>query len=285
MRVGGHPVTSPADTIREALDGIDHDETEHPNGWWETSSGAKFGAARKAIVLAALAELEQQLAAVTLALEVCEIRDMTATAEQWEMAFKNERIRAEAAKADRDRHFQAGAEAMRERLLAEADRDRWKKRADYAEEVVRTGGLLREQIEADRDRLQRLVVEHHSINAMADMEWGGRCPVCSARPDLSAALATPDTPPTGINQTDERFVAEGWFIPEGDRTCGVIHRYARATCMKRAGHDGPHATAQGHWIDGPWCEYPETERAVKAEQEVFVLRAILERLRSLRGTA
>lgn len=47
-----------------------------------------------------------------------------------------------------------------------------------------------------------------------------------------------------------------WFIPEGDRTCGVLHTRARATCMKRRGHDGPHATPQGTWIDGPWCEYP-----------------------------
>lgn len=50
----------------------------------------------------------------------------------------------------------------------------------------------------------------------------------------------------------------GWFVPEGDRTCGVVHRLARATCMKRRGHEGSHATPQGTWIDGPWCEYPET---------------------------
>lgn len=47
-----------------------------------------------------------------------------------------------------------------------------------------------------------------------------------------------------------------WFIPEGDRQCGVVHKMARATCMKRRGHEGSHATPQGTWIDGPWCEYP-----------------------------
>lgn len=47
-----------------------------------------------------------------------------------------------------------------------------------------------------------------------------------------------------------------WFVPEGDRRCGVIHRDARATCMKRKGHEGSHATPQGTWIDGPWCIYP-----------------------------
>lgn len=49
---------------------------------------------------------------------------------------------------------------------------------------------------------------------------------------------------------------EDTLVPEGDRRCGVFHRESRATCMKRMGHDGPHATPQGHWIDGPWCDYP-----------------------------
>lgn len=50
---------------------------------------------------------------------------------------------------------------------------------------------------------------------------------------------------------------ETHFVPEGDRRCGTVHRDSRATCLKRRGHDGPHATPQGHWIDGPWWEYPE----------------------------
>lgn len=65
---------------------------------------------------------------------------------------------------------------------------------------------------------------------------------------IASALAGPDTP--ADSQEDE------WFIPEGDRQCGVVHKMARATCMKRRGHDGSHATPQGTWIDGPWCEYP-----------------------------
>jgi hypothetical protein len=56
--------------------------------------------------------------------------------------------------------------------------------------------------------------------------------------------------PTAPTEAQERFV------PEGDQQCGAFHREARATCMKRMGHDGPHATPQGHWIDGPWCDYP-----------------------------
>ena len=30
--------------IKKILDGIDKTETEAPSGWWETSTGAKFGA-------------------------------------------------------------------------------------------------------------------------------------------------------------------------------------------------------------------------------------------------
>lgn len=66
-----------------------------------------------------------------------------------------------------------------------------------------------------------------------------------------------------VHSTDEHGLIrpadsqeDEWFIPEGDRQCGVVHKMARATCMKRRGHDGSHATPQGTWIDGPWCEYP-----------------------------
>lgn len=72
-------------------------------------------------------------------------------------------------------------------------------------------------------------------------------------------LAGPDTP--ADSQEDE------WFIPEGDRTCGVVHRLARATCMKRRGHGGSHGTAQGTWIDGPWCEYPADTPADSPEDK------------------
>lgn len=34
--------------IDELLNGIDQDETENKNGWWETSVGAEFGAKKKA---------------------------------------------------------------------------------------------------------------------------------------------------------------------------------------------------------------------------------------------
>ncbi|MCM6777889.1 hypothetical protein NDR86_30830, partial [Nocardia sp. CDC141] len=42
--------------IDELLHGIDHEETEHEHGWWETSTGAAFG---KSI----LTELKQQITA------------------------------------------------------------------------------------------------------------------------------------------------------------------------------------------------------------------------------
>lgn len=69
---------------------------------------------------------------------------------------------------------------------------------------------------------------------------------------VAGALATGESPDAPADLPDEQ-----WFIPEGDRTCNVVHRLARATCMKRQGHEGSHATPQGTWIDGPWCEYPD----------------------------
>lgn len=44
--------------MTEALDkilaGIDKTESEHPDGWWETSAGAEFGARKKAEIMAAI---------------------------------------------------------------------------------------------------------------------------------------------------------------------------------------------------------------------------------------
>jgi hypothetical protein len=101
--------------------------------------------------------------------------------------------RAEQADEWRELAGKGHATALDMLRAAEADRDRLRRIA--AEDTKVIHGLS-----ADRDRLRRLVVEHHSINAMADMEWGGRCPVCSARPDLSAALATPDTLPPHVER-------------------------------------------------------------------------------------
>ena len=43
--------------IRRALRGIDQTETDDPDGWWETSTGAEFGARRlQAAIDAALAQ-------------------------------------------------------------------------------------------------------------------------------------------------------------------------------------------------------------------------------------
>ena len=39
-----HPAKALTDEIVALLDGIDKDECEYENGWWETSTGAKFGA-------------------------------------------------------------------------------------------------------------------------------------------------------------------------------------------------------------------------------------------------
>ena len=46
------------DKIKEALKGIDETETDSIDGWWETSTGAKFGAAKLKELLALIAELE-----------------------------------------------------------------------------------------------------------------------------------------------------------------------------------------------------------------------------------
>lgn len=38
------PEPSTADAVKTVLKGIDQTETESPEGWWETSVGAEFGA-------------------------------------------------------------------------------------------------------------------------------------------------------------------------------------------------------------------------------------------------
>lgn len=40
------------DEITKILDGIDHTQCDTPTGWWETSTGAEFGANRLALILA-----------------------------------------------------------------------------------------------------------------------------------------------------------------------------------------------------------------------------------------
>ena len=42
------------DEIKFILAGIDKDETADPEGWWETRSGANFGAEKLADVIAAI---------------------------------------------------------------------------------------------------------------------------------------------------------------------------------------------------------------------------------------
>jgi hypothetical protein len=36
--------------LRAILNGIDHTETDHPEGWWETSTGADFGRERLKLI-------------------------------------------------------------------------------------------------------------------------------------------------------------------------------------------------------------------------------------------
>lgn len=43
--------------VRELLDGIDAEEVVHAGGWWETSTGAEFGAQKLAEVIALVREL------------------------------------------------------------------------------------------------------------------------------------------------------------------------------------------------------------------------------------
>lgn len=47
----------------------------------------------------------------------------------------------------------------------------WKAEAQY----LRT--LLTEE-RAEVVRLRKLVIRHHAVNAMKDLEWGHPCPVC-----------------------------------------------------------------------------------------------------------
>lgn len=43
-----------ADKVHLILKGIDQTETESDDGWWETSTGAEFGASKLAEVIAAI---------------------------------------------------------------------------------------------------------------------------------------------------------------------------------------------------------------------------------------
>jgi hypothetical protein len=46
-----------ADTV---LDGIDEDECDSRNGWWETSTGAAFGAQKKVDIIEAMEYVERR---------------------------------------------------------------------------------------------------------------------------------------------------------------------------------------------------------------------------------
>lgn len=44
--------------IKSILNGIDKTETENPNGWWETSKGAEFGAKKLSQIIALFADVK-----------------------------------------------------------------------------------------------------------------------------------------------------------------------------------------------------------------------------------
>lgn len=73
----------PFDRILEAIDGIDRDECESDDGWWETSKGAAFGAERKATIVAALSEIESALRGIREALPFIQYRMEDATDHEW----------------------------------------------------------------------------------------------------------------------------------------------------------------------------------------------------------
>lgn len=62
-------MTTPVEEVRQILAGIDEQETQRDDGWWETSTGAEFGAQKLAEVVALIDRLqrEQSLASEVLA--------------------------------------------------------------------------------------------------------------------------------------------------------------------------------------------------------------------------
>lgn len=48
------------DAIKSILKGIDQTEIESPDGWWETSEGAKFGAKKLQFIIGLLNQAEKQ---------------------------------------------------------------------------------------------------------------------------------------------------------------------------------------------------------------------------------
>jgi len=68
------------DSLKDLLKGIDELENESPEGWWETSKGADFGA----LILSGAIKIEQQLqqenAALKAELEAVDINKIKADA-------------------------------------------------------------------------------------------------------------------------------------------------------------------------------------------------------------
>lgn len=53
------PEPSTADVVKTVLKGIDQTETESPDGWWETSTGAEFGAKKLQHIIGLLTTKEK----------------------------------------------------------------------------------------------------------------------------------------------------------------------------------------------------------------------------------
>ena len=92
-----------------------------------------------------------------------------------ETALADQRVKIAEREAALDGITHNGAEWLTERL------DGLRHAYDRAEARVVAA-------EAERDTLRRLVVEHHALGAMNNLEWGGQCPVCAKNPRARAAL-------------------------------------------------------------------------------------------------
>ena len=58
------PKQNTVEAVKAVLKGIDQTEIESPDGWWETSAGAEFGAKKLKYVVGLLAQPEQEPVAI-----------------------------------------------------------------------------------------------------------------------------------------------------------------------------------------------------------------------------
>lgn len=67
-----HKTTSIEQQLTALLAGIDHNDCDHTDGWWETNEGAEFGAAKLAKAREIAREADAEISRLRAALAACD---------------------------------------------------------------------------------------------------------------------------------------------------------------------------------------------------------------------